>query len=237
MFSPKNRATSLITIMLLVVAGGLLIFLSSRLPSAEAANGDLPFATLTQRVTSDGAPLLGNPSAPVTVVVFTDFACPHCARYAATINEFIQTRVQSGDARLELRILNGIDPENSPMAANAASCASEQSQFWFFQNALFALQPQYGRTAFTENRLVSTATHLGIDETDFQLCLARRARVQNAFQRNIDLALALDVQTLPAVLIRKGNNPPEWIAGSGGPLRGPVSFATLTQAIDQALEG
>ena len=67
-------------------------FYPSSTPTA-VGTGDSIYAALTHRVTSDGAPVLGNPDALITVVEFFDYSCPHCATYRQVTNDFIRQYV------------------------------------------------------------------------------------------------------------------------------------------------
>src|SRR6188474_1184283 len=55
-----------------------------------------PYADIPFSRTEDGAPVLGNPDAPITIIEFADFACPFCQRYEPTMQEFIQEYVATG---------------------------------------------------------------------------------------------------------------------------------------------
>jgi protein-disulfide isomerase len=57
-----------------------------------------PYAHIPFSHTDDGAPVLGNPDAPITIIEFADFACPYCQRYEPTMQVFIDTYVATGRA-------------------------------------------------------------------------------------------------------------------------------------------
>jgi len=110
-----------ILIVLTVAIGALA--LTTNTPASSTSPGAL-YQGLIRRVTGDGASILGDPAAPITLVEFTDFSCAHCAAYRQTIHEFVTRYVRAGKARYELRILAGLDPAGSPLAAQAALCAN-----------------------------------------------------------------------------------------------------------------
>src|SRR5690606_3161075 len=88
----------------------------------------------------DGAFIMGDPDAPITLIEFTDFACPHCQRYQPTIDQFIATYVNTGRARLESRVFPTAGGQQTAVAAAAAECADEQvaGAFWQARELLFA---------------------------------------------------------------------------------------------------
>ena len=73
-------------------------------------NNKLSLHSLVQR----GSPLLGNPSAPITVVEFGDFQCDRCARFAkATEPQLNQTYVQPGKVNLVYKYFPNYGPDST----------------------------------------------------------------------------------------------------------------------------
>jgi protein-disulfide isomerase len=111
-----------------------------------------------------GAPSRGPDTARVTVVVWSDFQCPFCARGAQTLR---QLQEQYGkDVRLVFRN----DPlpfhRDAPLAAAAALAAQEQGRFWEYHDALFAHQGALDRAS-----LERYAQDLGLDLVRFRQAL------------------------------------------------------------------
>ncbi len=183
---------------------------------------------LTRRVTSDGTPVLGDPAAPTTLVEFIDFSCPHCTAYhSAIIQQFIHQYVATGKARLELRILAGVDPEGSPLAARTALCAGEQNAFWEMTDALIALRQTYGRSAFRLERITQLGEGLNLNSSELNSCLLDETSFQEVLHSTVELALSLDVQTTPAILLRENNGFPHWLDVNGHRLTGRIPYDTL----------
>lgn len=83
----------------------------------------------------EGRPSLGPEDAPITVVEFSDFQCPFCAKLAPTIHGLVD---RHGDVRVVFRQLPlGNHPLARP-AAKAALAAHRQGKFWELHDALFA---------------------------------------------------------------------------------------------------
>jgi protein-disulfide isomerase len=93
-------------------------------------------------------PALGPSDAPVTVVTFEDFACPHCQRFH--LQEFpplFEQYIQSGDVRY-LHADFPIPVHDTwsyavPSAAWAVFEASGNQAFWEFTTAIFTRQAEY----------------------------------------------------------------------------------------------
>jgi len=83
-------------------------------------------------------PVKGNPRAPVTVVVFSDFQCPFCGRVEPTLK---QVEEAYGP---KVRFVWKHQPlpmhPNAVPAAEAAEAAREQGKFWQMHDLLFANQ-------------------------------------------------------------------------------------------------
>ncbi|MBK8238348.1 MAG: thioredoxin domain-containing protein [Deltaproteobacteria bacterium] len=99
---------------------------------------DVVVAGLKPRdIPTKGRPVWGNENAPVTVVVFADFTCPHCRaevpKLRAAIDQF------RGRAKLVFKYfpLQGLGHERSRFAALAAEAAHEQGKFWEMHDQIF----------------------------------------------------------------------------------------------------
>jgi len=222
-----------VLIIILALLGSLVVINNAR--EASAATNVSIYRQLTRRITSDGAPVLGNPNAPFTLVEFVDFACPHCAANRDTIQRFITDFVRPGQARYELRLLAGLDPASSPLAAQAALCAGEQNAFWEMTDALFEAQTTYGRTAFSQAHITQIASALNLNVSDLTSCLNNTTRYSETIQNNVDLALSLGIGSLPALQVRQGTGRPEWITLDGRTLTGLTRYQDLAQAFTDLL--
>jgi predicted DsbA family dithiol-disulfide isomerase len=124
------------------------------------------FEPLRFDVNAAGRPSLGPVSAPVVLVVFSDFQCPYCKSFSVTLKEVLK---QYGDkVRLVFRQfpLTSIHSD-AQRAANASLCAAAQNRFWEMHDLLFQSQNN-----LKEQDLRSGAEKLGLDTAAFNACLA-----------------------------------------------------------------
>jgi protein-disulfide isomerase len=122
----------------------------------------------------DGYPVLGDPSAPVQVAVYTSFDCPACRIFHEEYQDDLIERVRAGDVALILVPLYGTGSiANGQGAARAALCAAEQGAFWQFQELLFDWQGRYVNQAFTDTHILMGVDWLGLDSSVFLDCVAR----------------------------------------------------------------
>lgn len=82
-------------------------------------------------------PTLGDPRAPVTIVVLSDLKCPHCQRHALTTQrEIVDRLVRRGRARLTLQLVNQRDAARGTTdgedARRAAYSLVTKGGFWSF---------------------------------------------------------------------------------------------------------
>ncbi len=109
-------------------------------------------------------PVRGAAAAPVTIVEFSDYQCPFCARVNPTIE---QVRAAYGD-KVKIIFKDFPLPNHplAPKAAEAAHCAGEQGKYWEMHDRLFADQ-----RALEVPQLKASALALGLDPAGFNQCL------------------------------------------------------------------
>jgi protein-disulfide isomerase len=180
---------------------------------------------------ADGGFILGDPNAPITVVEFADFACPHCQTYSATMHQFIEDYVTAGKARFEYRMfISAADPTYGPYVAQLAECADtlEPGSFWVAHDVLFELG---SRGRFNQQTARTLADRIGLGDRYSELLSC----ASNASQYTTDVRLgtSLGVQSTPTVMIRIGDSRPQFIEAGGRTWdRGPVSYEILRAVVD-----
>lgn len=105
---------------------------------------------------------LGSPDAPVTVISYVDYACPHCGTFALEIEpELVDRYVESGQVRLVYRPMAFLGP-SSILAAQVAALVSDQDPelFWRFHHRVFEELHASG-PRFTREQLIALAAEIG----------------------------------------------------------------------------
>jgi protein-disulfide isomerase len=128
------------------------------------------YSNYPQGVDETGAPYIGEAGAPITLVEYSDFACPHCATFSETAHQLIDTYVADGTLKVTFKPLSFVAP-TSPTAAAAGLCAADQGMFWEMHDAMFNLLQTQGPSAFAPNTLTDVAAELGLDDDAFGVCL------------------------------------------------------------------
>jgi protein-disulfide isomerase len=171
------------------------------------------------RVTVDAgtrAPTLGPEGAPVTILEFSDFQCPFCARAQPVLHKVRETY---GD-RVRFVFLDFPLPMHAqaPKAHEAAACAAEEGRFWPMHDQIFANQAH-----LEPPDLKRYAAELGLDPTLFADCLDS-GRHANDRARDMEEGARQGVGATPAFFI------------NGRLLVGAQPFEAFAQVIDDELE-
>ena len=130
-----------------------------------------------------GSAMKGNPNAPVTIVVFSEFQCPFCSRALPTMAQIL--REYPDEVRLVFKHNPLSFHKDAPLAAEAALAAGQQGVFWEMHDKLFENQKALGRAD-----LERYARELQLDMDKFRAALdggTFKARIKD------DQALAAEV--------------------------------------------
>ncbi len=160
-------------LLLVAVVAGALMWKGSRGGSQDASV--TPAGSAAVVTAADSAfkgYVLGAETAPVEVVEYADFQCPHCGEFAnvqfPTIKEQL---INSGKLRWRFRDYPLGFPW-SRVSALAGQCAGEQAKFWEMEEMLFQRQSDWG----TSNRnpagaFRDLARGIGVDLDKFNACM------------------------------------------------------------------
>jgi protein-disulfide isomerase len=203
----KNRNLTLIVaiaVLALIGAIGVIVLSMPQVSGSPYAR----YQNIPQSRTDDGAFILGDPEAPITVVEFGDFACPHCQDFHEVAVRFIDNFVATGKARFEFRMfISGADPTYGPYTAALAECAAEQRDgaFWPAHDVLFEMGRAQGR--FNDRVARSLADSLELNFAELVTC----ANGANQVRTDMNLGQQLNVQSTPTIMIRLDNEQPQFI--------------------------
>lgn len=147
--------------------------------------------------------VLGSPSAPITIVEFSDYQCPFCNRHVSeTMPQLLAEMIETGRVRYEFKDfpLESIHPD-ARGAAIAARCAGDQEGYWAMHDALFANQNRWSGQGEKANEIyISLADELQLDTQFFQTCL-ESGNYDAAVQADLDEGMALGITGTPTFFI------------------------------------
>lgn len=210
--SAKLISTTLI-IVAIVVAGAMLYQPGNRPTTPAQVNNDPAMST-------DDDAILGNPNAPVTMIIFGDYQCPYCQKAFNESEAKIRTEyVDTGKVKMVFRDfpLDSIHSSARP-AAEAAQCALPQGKYWEYHDALYKYQGELSGINYTK-----LAGELGLDTKSFNTCLDSKTYA-NEVQKDQDAGTALGVTGTPANFV------------NGKLIAGAYPYATFKAVIEEALK-
>lgn len=219
----KQRNTLIIgaLIGIVVIAAVAVILLSGR-----TNDSGVNFDSIPQSRTEDGAFVLGNPEAPITLVEFADFTCPHCQDYKGDIAQFIKEYVATGKAKLEYRMLRTTGSQYGDFAAQLAECADvvKPGSYWKAHDRIYALSS----AGLYDNLGREVASTIGVEYSTLLQCTGTAKQ----FQTDALVGQQAGVTGTPAIMMRYKDGPLQWITIGGQTLnRGGVPFSTLSQVV------
>lgn len=176
---------------------------------------------------SDYAATKGSPSAPVTIIIYSDFQCPACAKNEAIVKEILD--------KYQDKVYLIFRPYPLPVhrhgftSAVAAECAKQQDKFWAYHDLLFDRQYDWGQNLVDisvtdpSNKFSQYAAELGLNVDQFNQCLqsdSAKQAVMSSSREGDDLQIA----STPTIFIGSRR------------IVGPLSLkATYDSAIQEAL--
>ncbi len=160
-------------------------------------------------------PSMGPADAPVTVVEFSDFQCPYCARSAETVKQLVDK--YRGKIRLVFQDLPLPNHKEAPKAAEAAACANDQGKFWEMHDLLFKNQDKLAIADLKRH-----AVAIGLDAPAFDACLDGGKHTA-AWQQGKALAESYGITGTPAFFV------------NGIPVFGAAPMQQFTEIIDDEL--
>jgi protein-disulfide isomerase len=182
----------------------------------------------------DGIPqsgiTLGNPKAKVTVVEFADLQCPICQQFSQQVlPQIVQDHVRSGQAKIELRLVNILDRDgitDSARMAAVAYGAQLQNKLWNFADLQYFNQREEDTGYATDAYIKTIASGVrGLDVT-------------KAFAARSTPGAAAALGDANALFSRYGatGTPTILVGPTGGTLKRLEGFdeTSVSAAIDQA---
>jgi protein-disulfide isomerase len=156
-----NRAKRFLVLTL--IFGPILFIWKVELPAAQHSLASAFLQGLGRE------PMLGSANAPVWIVEFSDFQCGYCRKFwQDTLPKLKSAYIDKGIVRFTYRHF-AVLGKPSEQAALATECAAEQNRFWPYHDKLFESQ---GKVLFTDSLFKRIAEEIGLDATQFGLCLS-----------------------------------------------------------------
>ncbi|MBI3046033.1 MAG: DsbA family protein [Candidatus Harrisonbacteria bacterium] len=169
--------------------------------------------------------VLGELTAPVTLVEYSDFQCPFCGRFFSQSEPQIrEDYVKAGKVKFVYRHFAFLGPE-SAAAANAAECAKDEGKFWLYHDEIFKeeiLDGQEYNGNLNRTTFLKLADKIGLNKNDFASCLDSNKYAKKV-ENDYNVAQQAGVQATPTVFV------------NGRKLEGALPYNQFKAAIEQEL--
>ncbi len=169
-----------------------------------------------REIPNKDAIILGEDSAPVTIVQFTDFECPACAiaagnaeliegvkqqnpTYVAPMPKIYEEYVETGKVKVVFYNYPLLHP-TAKIKHEAVLCANDQDRFKEYENVLWKNQIDLGKEQNITKTLKEYAKNLSLDETKFNECLDSQ-KYSNQIDNELEFGKKLGVYGTPGFFI------------------------------------
>jgi protein-disulfide isomerase len=169
------------------------------------------------RVEVGDSPTKGPDNAKVTIIEYTDFQCPFCAKVQPTLTKILEKYPQ--DVRKVFKQHPLSFHKDAPLASEASLAAGAQGKFWEMKEVLFNNQKK-----LKEEQLIQYAQELGLDLEQFKSDLSTHT-YKAQVDRETQEAVKLGATGTPAFFV------------NGRYLSGAKPLEAFVKVIDEELSG
>ena len=143
--------------------------------------------------------ILGKPDAPITIIEYASFTCPHCAAFdKETLPKVKKEWIETGKARLIYRHFPF--DRAALQAAQLAECAPADKYFGFV-DVLFQQQETWSRASNIEAALARIAKLGGMSDEQVKSCLADSKQADKIVEARLVAEKELGVNSTPTFFI------------------------------------
>jgi protein-disulfide isomerase len=147
-------------------------------------------------ISGPGGYTLGSLNPKITIIEFTDFACPFCQQSATEMRELME---QYKD-KIKLVVRDYPIHDTSINLALAARCAGEQGKYWEAYDSIFINQENLKSTTTIEADISDWSKFMELDTEKFTACFSER-RYVDLIKRDYDDGNKLQIQGTPTWFI------------------------------------
>jgi protein-disulfide isomerase len=188
----------------------------------------LALAAVLAASAADNGKILGNPTAPIRIEIYSDFACPACRTFhEQTLPMIVRDYVMAG----KVAIVNREFPLNIPAhkhsreAANYATAAARLGIYQPVADALFRAQESWNETGKVWDTVAGV---LSADQQKKVQALVKDPTVAAEVQHDVDAGTKEKISSTPTIFLVRG--------AQRLPIPFPVNYGFLRSLIDGYLK-
>jgi len=157
----------------------------------------------SRAVDADNRPVMGSDDGPVTVVGFSDFLCPFCAKAAKYLKLAESSNHDTArfvfrhyplDTSCNRNLRSDVHP-GACLLAEGSVCADEQNRFWEYHDIAFETKGNISQPV-----VMDIASNIGLDLNAFKSCL-NSGRGLRVVEEDIKAATQAGVNSTPTLFI------------------------------------
>lgn len=150
----------------------------------------------------DDDAVMGDPNAPITLIEFSDFQCPFCARFfQETLPSIEENYIKTGKVKLIYRDFPLQDKHPQALLASlTAECAHEQGKFEEMHDVIFAGQADWAGNPKALDLMNSYAKQIALNTKQFSECVTSK-KYGAEVQKDLVDAVGIGVKGTPAFFI------------------------------------
>ena len=223
-----RKTITLFAVFAMALAAGYLFIKPE--PAKVTESFELPFAANAQSTDPNSAEetvieemVLGNPDAPLTVIEYASFTCPHCASFHQnTYYDLKKNYIDTGKIKFVFREI--YFDKYGIWASMITRCAGPE-KFFGLTDMLLASQRTWARAGddlAIVNELSKIARLAGMDEDQIQGCLRDGVKIKALVEWYKENATADNVRSTPSFII-------------DGQLYSNMSYEEFSKLLDEKL--
>jgi len=178
--------------------------------------------------TTKGSPVLGESSAPITIIEFGDYQCPFCQKWNQNTKPLIdRDYISTGKVKLIYVDFPIVGPDS--INAHAGSyCADEQGLYWQYHDFLYKNQGHENSGWVSVNNLKNIVSGMeGIDVNLFSNCIDS-GKYNDRVKENKNIAVKNGAKSTPSFIVIGPN-------GHGVAISGAQPYSVFKQTIDEMM--
>jgi protein-disulfide isomerase len=144
----------------------------------------------------------GDPDAPVTIIEYASFTCPHCAAFHEEVMPQLRANfIDTGKARLVFR---EVYFDRAGLWASMIARCAPQDRFFGLADVLFAQQRDWATSQTNEEfmqKLYGIGRQAGLTKEEMDACMSDRAYAEALVKSYQDNATADGIDSTPSFVI------------------------------------
>lgn len=226
-----NRILPIAIVALVLVAGGAWFYTQSASNTAELPNSGAANAATSEDTADSGADsgvaemVLGAADAPITIIEYASFTCPHCATFHANVYKDLKSNyIDTGKVRF---IFREVYFDKFGLWASLVARCGGQERFFGMTDLLFKSQGDWARAgdpvAISE-ALRKVGRLAGLNSDQLQSCLTDEANAEALVGWYQDNVAKDNISSTPSFIIN-------------GEKYSNMGYGDLSEILDGLLEG